>query len=189
MKLIKEAQHQFIVPMNKPLIDEISKEIINSDKELEEILELKNRDKSLVQSDAETCNKYLLENAKLGRNKRCVLAYLNNRIDKIQNLIWQLGLPFPEHLANSLDEKEKKYAEEYSALLKKYSKSNSFSLLDVTTDTLPPTDLFVEIRALEDINKVKTKGGEVKLEKNMTYYLRRSDIDYLLKKGLVEINE
>ena len=61
----------------------------------------------------------------------------------------------------------------------------------------PPTDLLVEILATEDIGKVKTKNGgidyffilEIKLEKNMTYFLRKSDIEPLLRKGLVTLNE
>ena len=117
-------------------------------------------------NDPETNHKYLLEQHKLLRNKRCVLAYLyqlssyrNDRINKIQNLVWEIGLPFPEHLSKNLDDKEKKYAEDYSNLLKKYSKSYTVAELDVTKDVTPPSDLFVEVLAVEEIGKVKTKHG------------------------------
>ena len=58
--------------------------------------------------------------------------YRNNRIDKLQNLVWDIGIPFPGHLSKNLDEKEKKYAEEYNNLLKKYSKNYSYSDFDIT---------------------------------------------------------
>lgn len=111
--------------------------------------------------------------------------------------MWDLGLPFTDHLAKNFDEKEKKYADDYSNLLKKYSKSYCYTDLEVSKDLNPPSDLFVEVLATEDIGKIKTKYGgvnirlnkEVKMEKNMTYHLRRSDIDHLLRKGLVTIHE
>ena len=61
-----------------------------------------------------------------------LLIYRNNRIDKIQNLVWDIGMPFPSHLSKNLDDKEKKYAEEYNNLLKKYSKNYSYTDLDIT---------------------------------------------------------
>jgi hypothetical protein len=83
----------------------------------------------------------------------------NDRINKVQNLVWEIGLPFPEHLSTNLEEKEKKYAEDYNNIIQKYSKSYCFSELDVRKDFLPPTDLFVEVLVNEDIGIVRTKNG------------------------------
>jgi hypothetical protein len=94
-----------------------------------------------------------------------------------------------------LDEKEKKYAEEYNKIIEKHSKNVLYHQNDLTKDMLPPNDLFVEVLASENL-EVKTKIGSKnllksakKLEKNSTYNLRRSEVEHLVRKGLLTINE
>ncbi len=50
--------------------------------------------------------------------------------------------------------------------------------------------LFIEVRAMKDLGEVLLpESGKVKLMKNQTYYLRRSEVDPLIKRGeLVEVN-
>jgi len=122
--LIKETQHSFVPPFNKILLKEIIKEVNQEDKEITELTNLRGRE--AVLSDVQTQSNYFLKYNKINRNKRCVLAYLNNRIDKIQNLVWDISLPFTNQIQQNLDDKEKKYTEEYNNLLKKYSKKYTF---------------------------------------------------------------
>jgi len=51
----------------------------------------------------------------------------------------------------------------------------------------PPRDLFVEVRALEDFGAVVTGSGTVTLLKNVTYLVRRSDVDHLIRTGILEV--
>ena len=52
----------------------------------------------------------------------------------------------------------------------------------------PPKGLFVEVRVLEDVGQIVTDSGNVlELEKNTTHFMRRSEAEPFLKKGLLEL--
>jgi GINS complex subunit 1 len=53
-------------------------------------------------------------------------------------------------------------------------------------DVSPPKELMVEIRVLQSCGEILTESGPVNLERNTTHYLRRSDIEPFIRKGLVE---
>jgi hypothetical protein len=69
--------------------------------------------------------------------------------------------------------------------------------LDLTKDYTPPNDLYIEVRAREDIEDVKTKlGGKdglfiivMTLEKNNTYLVKKSDVELFIRRGQLVINE
>jgi hypothetical protein len=67
------------------------------------------------------------------------------------------------HLENNLDDRDKKYIEEYSKIINTHSNYHCKFDLDLTKDYTPPKDLFIEVRAVEDIENVKTKLGGKKL--------------------------
>ena len=51
---------------------------------------------------------------------------------------------------------------------------------------VPPKDLYIEVRVLEDCGEVLTETGTILLEKNTTHYVLRSDIEHLIRQGLLE---
>lgn len=53
-------------------------------------------------------------------------------------------------------------------------------------DSKPPKDLFVEVRVLRDCGEVMTENGAVNLEANSTHFLRRVDVEQLIRQGLLE---
>ncbi len=133
-----------------------------------------------------------------GKNKRCLLIYLykiyiiiirKNRMDKLENEYWKYTGNLPQRTLQNFDEKDKKYYEQYTQLLNNYSKKISFSNFDLTKDYSPPTELYCEVRALEDINGIDTYEGKINIEKNHTYSLRRNDIEHYLRKGLFTLTE
>ncbi len=80
-------------------------------------------------------------------------------MEKFEKMLWEIGNPLPAHLENNMDEKDKKYLDEYSKVVKKYSETYSSRIeLDVTKDYTPPKDLYVEVRVREDV-EIKTKTG------------------------------
>lgn len=117
------------------------------------------------------------------------IFYRNNRIDKIENLVWKSTNFIPEQVGRNLDEKDKKYYESYNSLIKTYSKLLSFSDMDLTKDYNPPKDLYIEVRALDNIPNIKTQEGVINVEKNHTYSFRRADIEHYLRLGMFVINE
>lgn len=113
----------------------------------------------------------------------------NNRMNKIENLIWKSTGFIPEQVGNNMHEKDKQYYESYNNLINHYSKMLSFSDMDLTKDYNPPKELYVEVRALDNINNIKTYEGVVNVEKNHTYSFRKSDIEHFLRRGMFVINE
>lgn len=58
--------------------------------------------------------------------------------------------------------------------------------IDLTTDLLPPKELFIEVRCLEDIGEIATEDGTVQLEEGSQHFLRRSDVEPLIRAGKLE---
>lgn len=87
-----------------------------------------------------------------------------------------------------MDEKDKKYFEEYSKLINKYSKTQSLVDLNLAIDFYPPNELYLEVRAMDDF-EYKDKTGSKTVKKNESYFLKRSEIEIYIRQGLFKINE
>ena len=110
-------------------------------------------------------------------------------MNKIENLTWTITNNLPEQIEENLDEKDKKFYEQYSKSIRDYSKMISDSEMDLTKDYKPPKDIYIEVRALENIDNVKTHEGIINVEKNHTYSFRKNDIEHYLRMGMFAINE
>jgi len=117
------------------------------------------------------------------RNKRCLLAYLKARMDKLRDLRWQSGSAIPQDLKRRISAEEQQYFENYDALLGNYMRSMD---LDLTADQQPPKNLYIEVRVLEDCGEILTESGSINLERNTTHFLRRSDVEHLVRQGMLE---
>ena len=94
----------------------------------------------------------------LRRNRQCVLAYLNYRLEKLRDLVWdQVGREedLPTTIKERLDQDEIKYVRQYDAITNQYmSELNEGSehefKLDLFTDALPPVSAVTEVEVLSD---------------------------------------
>ncbi len=50
----------------------------------------------------------------------------------------------------------------------------------------PPKDLYIEVRVVKSCGEVVTESGVLSLEEGTIHYLRQSDIEHLLRQGVVE---
>lgn len=50
----------------------------------------------------------------------------------------------------------------------------------------PPGEYYIGIRALVDAGEVLTESGPIKLVKGGTHFVRRTDVEDLVRQGLVE---
>jgi len=87
-----------------------------------------------------------------------------------------------------MTDRDMRYYEDYSKLITAHSKKQSLVDMDLRKDYAPPKDLYVEVRALEDIT-IKEKGVDRSIEKNQSYLLRRSDVEVYIRRGYFQINE
>ena len=110
-------------------------------------------------------------------------------MEKLEKSTWDGGNMLAQQIENNMEEKEKKYYEEYNKLISQFSKTQSFVELDLTKGYTPPKTLYVEVRAQDDF-QIKEKNGRVQnIRKNETYLLKYSDIEIYIRSNHFDINE
>lgn len=120
----------------------------------------------------------------LTRNRRYLFAYASHRLHHIRQSRWEIGSVLPEHLVPKLSSRENDYFMEYSNLLSDYCVSAG---VDLSSDLEPPKNLRIEVRVLVDCGEIMTENGPVTLDKDTTHYLRRADVEHLIRQGQIEV--
>jgi GINS complex subunit 1 len=65
--------------------------------------------------------------------------------------------------------------------------SANFHNIDLTVDMKPPKDLFIEVTSNDNYGNITLPdSGEITFNKGRSLFLRRSDVDQLIKKGMVK---
>jgi GINS complex subunit 1 len=109
---------------------------------------------------------------------------MTHRNDKIRQIRWEAGTVLPDIVQQeTLSDQERVYFNSYSDLLSEYSQSLG---IDLTSNLEPPKDLLIEIRVLQSCGEIMTESGPVELTKGTTNFLRRSEVEHLIREGLVE---
>ncbi len=127
----------------------------------------------------------VVQHTSLLRNKRCALAYVVERLNRLRRLRWETGPIIPDALRINLSAREMEFFGAYSRLLADFQQSFGTGL-DLTADMEPPKGERVQVRAKVDCGEIFTDTGTVRLEKGTTHFLRRSDVDHLIRQGLLE---
>lgn len=131
---------------------------------------------------------FLLHEASIQRNKRCLLAYHMCRLDKVKYLRWEKTGLSPYH-KSLLSEAETDFFSQYDELVCNYfSKVGNSTLSPLALSSFPPDDYFVEVRvASSDIGRITTEDGKsVNLDVGTTHHLRRSDVEHLIRQGFLQ---
>lgn len=126
--------------------------------------------------------------AALQRNKRCLLAYLYERMQRIKALRWEFGPIIPGDIKQTLCEPEVQFFNNYSKSLAAYMRSvGDGQGIDLTGNLRPPKSLYIEVRCVEDYGKFELDDGEVvHLKKNSQHYLPRAQIESLVRQGILQ---
>ncbi|ELU00601.1 hypothetical protein CAPTEDRAFT_196861 [Capitella teleta] len=124
----------------------------------------------------------------LEQNKRCILAYLNHRLETIKQLRWELGSVLPQDVKQNLTTPEAQWFSKYSKGLAKYMRSlGNQGGVDLTLDVRPPKTLHIQVRCLEDHGEFETQDGNIiLLKKNSQHFLLRSECEHLIRQGILE---
>eukprot|EP01094_Clydonella_sp_ATCC50884_P015372 TRINITY_DN25970_c0_g1_i1.p1 TRINITY_DN25970_c0_g1~~TRINITY_DN25970_c0_g1_i1.p1 ORF type:complete len:220 (+),score=55.93 TRINITY_DN25970_c0_g1_i1:69-662(+) len=125
-----------------------------------------------------------VHHAAIERNKRIVVAYLVERLRRVRSIRWEHGALMPEATRDAMTEGESDFLTAYQGLLLDFSTDMGVDLTGQLTE--PPRDLFIEVRALESCGEIWTGAGPIHIEKNNTYLLRKSDVEDLLHRGILE---
>mmetsp|Transcript_37439 Transcript_37439/g.84509 ORF Transcript_37439/g.84509 Transcript_37439/m.84509 type:complete len:212 (-) Transcript_37439:74-709(-) len=189
VQLLRDLKRARWLPhFNEKVIKEVIDEIVHDAKEA---LDLYNQNSDLEEVPSDLAAGMLLYNDLVDRNRRCILAYLNYRLDRIEELRWEVGLMVPEEKLERLHDAEKSYLHEYNRLLDKYMSRyvpNCKEPLDLIADSQAPEDMNVQIRVKEDgLGEIVTSdSGVVRLRKGYQLFVKRTDIEHLIRAGKVE---
>lgn len=118
-------------------------------------------------------------------NKRCILAYLKQRLNRVVSFRWDYGAVLPEEQQMNLHEHEKKWFSRYNKALASFM--ISLNGLDLTQNRVPPKTLKVQVRCLEDYGELETESGDIiMLTLNSEHYLPLSQCETLIKQGVLQ---
>ena len=176
LELVKEAArtHNNMVPFNEDIVRQT----------LEETKNLWDANRAEVAESSTVGPSTILRHAAIERNKRCLLAYLNHRVDKLRTMRWQFGAVLPEEIQMNLCEPEKEFFSKYNKALATYMRAVG---TDITADNVPPKSLYIEVRVKQDHGEIETADGEVVLLKKGTqHHLPRELCEQLVMQGVLE---
>lgn len=125
----------------------------------------------------------LIHHLSLVRNKRCLMAYIYNRGQRIQRLRWQLGAVLPADIQEKLNFSEKEFLKNYSDLLGSYMTNID---LDLTVDTTPPKDPYIQVRVMDNVGEVLLDDQSTSLLRNSIHLMKRTEAESLVSQGILE---
>ncbi|XP_063241956.1 DNA replication complex GINS protein PSF1-like isoform X1 [Bacillus rossius redtenbacheri] len=184
LELIKELDRS--PDCLSPFNDEAVRQVLE---EMKALFEQNQKDvNAAIAGDASYMSGVHLRHAALERNKRCLLAYLYNRLRRIRQMRWEFGSILPPDIKASLCEPEVQWFSSYSKLLATYMGSiGEGSGLNLTQDVRPPKSLFIEVRCLVDYGRLELDDGDVVvLKRNSQHLLPRSQCELLVRQGVLE---
>lgn len=191
--LLRDLQRaRWLPPFNDKQIKEVVKEMTSDSREINRLMaECDLGGLAAEENPAEVAG-LLLYNDLLEQNRRCLLAYLNYRLERFRELRWEVGLMVPEEKLNKMHNNEKLYMREYNSILDRYMKRyvpKAKEALDLTARWEPPegdpnAQVLVNEEGLGDI--VTQDSGVVKLKKGYMVYVKKTDVERLIRAGKVE---
>ncbi|TXG69266.1 hypothetical protein EZV62_004201 [Acer yangbiense] len=128
----------------------------------------------------------LINHLSLIRNKRCLMAYVYNRAEMIQNLAWTVGLrlfELPEEIQEKLSHPEKEYFKKHSSALESYMSKVDLDL----NDMVPPKDPYIKVRVLDDVGEgIVVSDKAANFARHSMHFLKRTDAELYISRGLME---
>ncbi|KAG0255519.1 DNA replication protein psf1 [Mortierella polycephala] len=129
--------------------------------------------------------KYLVHQTPLQRNKRILMAYHHQRIEKIKELAWAFNI-LPESSRQLLSPDEIGFFNEYEKQCRnKYSSQGQFGEIDLGLGMIsPPKEVFITVRVIRDCGDIVTESGAtLSLKKNSEHFVKRGDVERLITQG------
>lgn len=121
-------------------------------------------------------------------NKRCIIAYHYERLNRLKRLRWEYGNNLPREIVKNLSKNELEWFTKYNDNLFSYMSSlNDGRGLDLTLYVTPPKKLYIQVRCVKDYGQFDLEGGQpVMLKKDSIHYLPLSQCEKLIHQGVLE---
>jgi GINS complex subunit 1 len=194
MALVNEARRSnaagTLVKYNDPLVRAVCREMRMLDTDLSRVTAEYEIEGSQVPEGVMAAASFY--HVALRRNKRCVLAYQNNRLEKLRELYWGAAgslahLLGDQELRSKLSPHEVDFLRSYNEIVQEY-RVDFEDVLDVVGDvTMPPKELNVVVRVVRDCGTIQTELGPIDFQRGQRFMVRRSDIEQLITQGFLEV--
>ncbi|TXG69293.1 hypothetical protein EZV62_004228 [Acer yangbiense] len=172
---------------NEELLNEVAKECSENFLVLQSLIR-KMQEEGLDFQTTRNADHYgaLINHLSLIRNKRCLMAYVYNRAEMIQNLAWTVGLrlfELPEEIQEKLSHPEKEYFKKHSSALESYMSKVDLDL----NDMVPPKDPYIKVRVLDDVGEgIVVSDKAANFARHSMHFLKRTDAELYISRGLME---
>ncbi|KAI8880760.1 subunit of the GINS complex [Backusella circina FSU 941] len=193
-KLAKEAKRTadlVISPYNDTLVQSICREIrLLHNKAEQTVTQMREDTTGDALHDPNNMSQVMLYHLAVKRNKRVLFAYHRQRMNKLKELSWNVGLKsdYQRSIKNDLGKTEHKFLQEYNEILNTYK--HSFMEVDIGGNggagLDPPVDLYIEVRVVRNGGEVNTEYGVLNLSMGNQFYVRRTDVEGLIKAGYLK---
>lgn len=185
-QLLRELQGVSWIPTyNDSLVRSVEKEITELYEWVQTTLEGLPEDQQGEGGRSDEDNLQLLTlHFSLEHNKRAVLGYLKYRLEHVLQLRWEMGTAVvPPELADRLSQPELDAAREYDHLLQKYMDDVGE---DLCKGMQPPKSVRIAVKVKEDFGELVTDSGVMNLQRNTTLFMRRDEVEPLIRQGVLE---
>lgn len=163
-QLLMDLKSDTIKPFNTKAFDDINKEIVYLQEEMQKIKDLAETEEITIEMSLN----YMMLKKYEERNIRVKKNYLYHRYNNNMNDT----------------EKEKEYNKEYNKLYDEYFSEYNFIDLNLKD---PPIDLFISILTLRDCGAVMVGDEIVDMKKDKIYFVKRSCVKHLIENNFVKI--
>ncbi|RCH90502.1 DNA replication protein psf1 [Rhizopus azygosporus] len=193
-KLAKEAKRTsdlLVTPYNDDLVQTLCRENrLFHNKAKTTVENMKASMDPNITRDPSKISQVMLYHLATKRNKRVLFAYHRQRINKLKEIYWNVGLQ-SEHqkeIRASLGPGEHQFLEGYVELVNAYKQH----FLDIDlggnggVGLDPPKDLFIQVRVIRDAGEITTEYGILNLVKGNQLHVRRTDVESLIKAGYLQ---
>ncbi|KAG8835848.1 DNA replication protein psf1 [Serendipita sp. 399] len=194
MALVNEARRSnaagTLSKYNDPLVRSVCREMRTLDSDLSRITADYEAEGSQVPPGVMAAASFY--HVALRRNKRCVLAYQNHRLEKLRELYWGAAgslahLLGDQDIRSRLSPHEVDFLRSYNDIVQDF-RADFEDVLDVVGDvTTPPKELNVIVRVVKDCGTIQTELGPIDFQRGQRFMVRRSDIEQLITQGFLEI--
>jgi hypothetical protein len=117
------------------------------------------------------------------RNLDLLQCYLRHRMEKIEDMRWDVASSLPDDNLELLSVHERRYEKEFNDLLCSYQMA---TVVDITRDYDPPEDnLYIRVNVLQDVETFvgPDTGNNIDLRRGAVNYIRRGDVEHLVRQG------
>lgn len=121
-------------------------------------------------------------------NKRCIIAYHLERLNRLKKLRWEYGNNLPKEIVQNLSKEELEWFTKYNDNLFNYmSCLNEGKGLDLTLYVTPPKKLYIQVKCIRDYGQFDLDDGQpVMLKKDSIHFLPLSQCEKLIHQGVLE---